>query len=171
MIFLQYCGKVTNKFKCLLKKLGVPIKVILTLRKLRTVLSSLKPFIEKSFKRGIQLHVRDVIRAMLDNQFDIYLPANKHSRINSRGITFSFVYNITFPLTMKLNSDHVKFLEVITYQRSVILLMALSLVLIQKTNIEAILWSLSFKIRRTYISSRFIINFLFFVSLVLDGCV
>ena len=53
MIFLQYRGKLTDKFKCSLRKLGVPIKIILTLRKLRTVLPSLKPLIEKSFKSGI----------------------------------------------------------------------------------------------------------------------
>lgn len=53
MIFLQYRGKLTDKFKCSLRKLEVPIKVILTLRKLKTVLPSLKPAIEKSFKSGI----------------------------------------------------------------------------------------------------------------------
>ena len=53
MIFLQYRGKLTDKFKCSLRKLGVPIKVILTLRKLKTVLPLLKPSIEKSFKSGI----------------------------------------------------------------------------------------------------------------------
>ena len=52
MIFLQYRGKLTDKFKCSLKKL-VPIKVILTLKKLKTVLPSLKPAIEKPFKSGI----------------------------------------------------------------------------------------------------------------------
>ena len=34
MIFLQYRGRVTDKFKYALMKLELPIKVILTLRKL-----------------------------------------------------------------------------------------------------------------------------------------
>ena len=53
MVFLQYRGRVTDKFKYALMKLELPIKVILTLRKLKTVLPSLKPSIEKSFKSGI----------------------------------------------------------------------------------------------------------------------
>ena len=53
MVFLQYRGKVTEKFKYSLKSMELPIKVILTLRKLKTVLPSLKPAVEKSFKSGI----------------------------------------------------------------------------------------------------------------------
>ena len=53
IIFVQYRGKLTDKFKSSLKKLEIPCKVILTLRKLKTVLPSLKPSIEKSFKSGI----------------------------------------------------------------------------------------------------------------------
>jgi len=49
MIFLQ----VTEKFKYSLKTMELPIKVILTLRKLKTVLPSLKPSVDKSFKSGI----------------------------------------------------------------------------------------------------------------------
>jgi len=53
LIFLQYRGKVTEKFEYSLKTMKLPIKVILTLRKLKTVLPSLKPSVDKSFKSGI----------------------------------------------------------------------------------------------------------------------
>ena len=53
MFFLQYRGKVTEKFKLSLMKMEIPIKIILTLRKLKMVLPSLKPSVEKSFKSGV----------------------------------------------------------------------------------------------------------------------
>ena len=58
MIFLQYRGRVTDKFKYSLKKLELPVKVILTLRKLKTVLPSLKTSIEKSLKSGIVYQIK-----------------------------------------------------------------------------------------------------------------
>ena len=53
MIFLQYRGKLTEKFEHALKRLEAPCKVIMTLRKLKTVLPSLKAPVKKSLKSGV----------------------------------------------------------------------------------------------------------------------
>ena len=42
MIFSQYRGKLTEKFEHALKRIEAPCKVTMTLRKLETVLPSLK---------------------------------------------------------------------------------------------------------------------------------
>ena len=48
MIFIQYRGKLKDKFEHAMKKMEDPCKVILTLRKLKSVLPSLKLSVEKS---------------------------------------------------------------------------------------------------------------------------
>ena len=50
MVFLQYRGKVSEKFEWALKRLKIPCKVIFTLKSLRMELPSLKPAVEKCFK-------------------------------------------------------------------------------------------------------------------------
>ena len=50
LLFLQYRGKLTDNFKCTLKRIQAPCKTILTLRKLKTVLPALKPPIEKALQ-------------------------------------------------------------------------------------------------------------------------
>ena len=50
MVFLQYRGRVSEKFEESLKKLKAPCKVIFTLKKLKMDLPSLKPPVEKCYK-------------------------------------------------------------------------------------------------------------------------
>ena len=53
LLFLQYRGKVTEEYVQALNKLNAPCKVILTLRKLKTVMPSLKVAVDKSFKSRV----------------------------------------------------------------------------------------------------------------------
>ena len=53
MVFLQYRGKLTERFEHALKKIEAPCKIIMTLRKLKTVLPSLKSPVEKGLKSGV----------------------------------------------------------------------------------------------------------------------
>ena len=46
MIFLQFRGKVSENFEAGLKKLKAPCKVIFGMKKLKTVLPSLKPKVD-----------------------------------------------------------------------------------------------------------------------------
>ena len=50
MIFIQYRGKVTEKFEQALKRIQAPCKMIQTIRKLKTILPSLKAPVEKPLK-------------------------------------------------------------------------------------------------------------------------
>lgn len=47
MAFMQYRGEITDRFVQKLKETGAPVKPILTLRKVKTVLPSLKEKVEK----------------------------------------------------------------------------------------------------------------------------
>lgn len=49
-LFVEYRGKISDQFKHSLHKLNAPCQVIFTLKKLKNVLPSLKPAIEKSFR-------------------------------------------------------------------------------------------------------------------------
>jgi hypothetical protein len=53
LVFLEYRGRVSEKFERSLKKLQTPCKVVFTLRKIKTALPSLKPTIEKSLKSKV----------------------------------------------------------------------------------------------------------------------
>ena len=53
LIFLQYRGKVTENFERALKRLNAPCKVITTIKKIKTVLPSLKAPVEKAMKSGL----------------------------------------------------------------------------------------------------------------------
>ena len=53
LLFLQYRGKVTEDYVRALDKLNAPCKLILTLRKLKTVLPSLKVPVEKSLQSRV----------------------------------------------------------------------------------------------------------------------
>ena len=53
LLFLQYRGKCTEKYASDIKKTGVCVKPIFTLRKLRTVTPSLKEPVVKSLKSGV----------------------------------------------------------------------------------------------------------------------
>ena len=46
MIFTQFKGKVSESFEVVLKKLKAPCKVIFGMKKLKTVLPSLKPKVD-----------------------------------------------------------------------------------------------------------------------------
>ena len=52
-LFIQYRGKCTKDNARALHKINAPCTIILTLRKLKTVLPSLKPPVEKMLKSGL----------------------------------------------------------------------------------------------------------------------
>ena len=53
MLKIQYRGKSTEDYARALHKINAPCKVVMTLRKLKTVLPSLKPSVEKMIKSGV----------------------------------------------------------------------------------------------------------------------
>ena len=57
MIFIQYRGRVTDKFENALKRLKAPCKFIATLKKTKTCLPSLKQPVEKSLKSRVVYHI------------------------------------------------------------------------------------------------------------------
>ena len=58
MIFVQYRGKLSEKFEGALKKLEAPCKVIFTLRKLKTCLPSLKPSVDVSLRSKVVYEIK-----------------------------------------------------------------------------------------------------------------
>ena len=52
-IFIQYRGKYTEDYARALHKIKAPCVMVMTLRKLKTVLPSLKPSVEKLMKSGV----------------------------------------------------------------------------------------------------------------------
>ena len=53
LVFIEYRGKVTDDYCRALRKIDAPCQPVLTLRKLKTVLPSLKPTIEKRIRSHI----------------------------------------------------------------------------------------------------------------------
>ena len=52
-LFLNYRGKVSETYPLSLHKIEAPCRIIFTLRKLKTILPSLKPPVQKLFKSGV----------------------------------------------------------------------------------------------------------------------
>ena len=73
LIFLAYRGKVSEKFESSLRRIKAPVKVIFVLKKLKTLLPSLKPDVEKAYKSGVvyKLNIHVVRRAMSDKPTNI----------------------------------------------------------------------------------------------------
>ena len=55
---MQYRGKCTENYARALQKINAPCVVVMMLRKLKTVLPSLKPAIEKMIRSGIVYEIR-----------------------------------------------------------------------------------------------------------------
>ena len=53
LIFIEYRGKITENFVRALRKTKAPCQPVMTLRKLKTVMPSLKPKIEKRVRSHI----------------------------------------------------------------------------------------------------------------------
>ena len=53
LLFLQYRGKCSERYASDLRKTGVPIRIVFTLRKIRTVTPSLKEPVEKTLRSGV----------------------------------------------------------------------------------------------------------------------
>jgi len=53
LLFVQYRGKNSEKYASDIKRTGVPVKIVFTLRKLKTVTPSLKPPIEKALRSKV----------------------------------------------------------------------------------------------------------------------
>ena len=52
-IFVQYRGKATEKLAMSFKRLNAPCKMVMTTRKLKTIMPSLKPTVPKMFSSGV----------------------------------------------------------------------------------------------------------------------
>lgn len=122
MIFIQYRGKVTEKFKQSLNKLQAPCTVIETLRKLKTVLPSLKPAIDKELKSGIIYEIccsRCNSRYVGQSTRHLLTRIKEHSRASSPvGLHFRACDSI---VTM----DDVKILATAKFQKQLMILEAL----------------------------------------------
>ena len=58
MIFIQYRGKGTDEYAKALHTINVPCTLIMTLRKLRTTMPSLKPQVEKTLQSGTVYRIK-----------------------------------------------------------------------------------------------------------------
>ena len=58
LIFVQYRGRITERFEQSLKRCMAPCKVVYTLCKVKSVLLSLKTPVEKAFKSGLVYQIR-----------------------------------------------------------------------------------------------------------------
>ena len=58
MVFVQYRGRVSGKVKDSLKRINAPSRIVFTIRKLKTVLPSLKPPMEMSLKSRVVYHIK-----------------------------------------------------------------------------------------------------------------
>ena len=57
MLFIQYRGKCTEEYARALHKINAPCRIVMTLRKLKTVLPSLKPPIERMMKSNVVYNI------------------------------------------------------------------------------------------------------------------
>ena len=57
MMMVQYRGKTSEDYARALHKINAPCRIVMTLRKLKTVLPSLKPAVEKMLKSGVVYHI------------------------------------------------------------------------------------------------------------------
>ena len=57
MVFVQYRGRVSDKFEDSLKRINAPSKIIFTIRKLKSVLPSLKPKVDEPLKSRVVYHI------------------------------------------------------------------------------------------------------------------
>ena len=58
LVFIQYRGTVSEKFKDSLKRIKAPSKIVFTIRKLKTVLPSLKTKSDESLKSRVVYQIR-----------------------------------------------------------------------------------------------------------------
>ena len=58
LVFIEYRGKVTDDYCRALRKTGAPCQPVLTLRKLKTVMPSLKPTIKKHVRSHIVYRIK-----------------------------------------------------------------------------------------------------------------
>ena len=58
IIFVQYRGKLSEKFEGAFKRLEAPCKVIFTLRKIKTCLPSLKPLVNVSLRSKVVYKIK-----------------------------------------------------------------------------------------------------------------
>jgi len=79
-LFAQYRGKCSDQYARALHNIQAPCRVIMTLRKLKTVLPSLKPPVEWSLRSDViyQLLVRAARCAMLARLTDICYIASRN---------------------------------------------------------------------------------------------
>ena len=56
--FIQYRGKVTGDYARSLHKINAPVTIVMTLRKMKTVLPSLKPRVDKFLRSGVVYQIQ-----------------------------------------------------------------------------------------------------------------
>ena len=85
---MQYRGKSSEKYASDIKRTGVPVKIVFTLRKLKTVTPSLKPPMKRLLEAKLytNLPVHAVKRAMWGLHLDIYKLGSKSIFRGKRGL-------------------------------------------------------------------------------------
>ena len=86
LLFVQYRGKVTEKFESNLKRINAPCKVVMTLKKTRNVMPSLKSNVEKALKSGIVYKItcsRCTARYVGQTSRHLLYRMKEHKRITS----------------------------------------------------------------------------------------
>ena len=122
MIMIQYRGKPTDKFEKSLKSINAPCKIVKTLRKLKTVLPSLKPSIEKSLKSGVVYQIscsRCNSRYVGQTARHLLTRIKEHSRVSSKVGSHFKECNCTLTL------NDVKILGMCNSQKKLLILEAL----------------------------------------------
>ena len=122
LMFVQYRGKSTDKFEISLKRIKAPCKVIKTLRKLKTVLPSLKPSIEKELKSNVVYQIscsRCASRYVGQTTRHLVTRSEEHARISSKvGSHFNRCNN-------KVTMDDVKIIDQSNSAKKLLILEAL----------------------------------------------
>ena len=86
MLLIQYRGKCTEAYARALHRIDAPCTVVMTLRKLKTVMPSIKPPVKKrcEVELSINLHVQAVGPVMLDRPSGTYNHASEN--INAQAL-------------------------------------------------------------------------------------
>ena len=86
LLFVQYRGKCTEAYAQSLRRCNAPCTIVMTLRKLRTVLPSLKPPVEKMIRSGTVYQIQcPCCQACYVGQTSRHLQARFREHINNTG--------------------------------------------------------------------------------------
>ena len=116
MVMINYRGKVSKDFVRSLHRINAPCNVIMTLRKLKTVLPSLKPSVEKFHKSGV-IYKLDCpcCNACYVGQTSWHLLTRFKEHCNRKGPVKSHLLNCKTKLTLKMSQFYTKHPEEKTF--------------------------------------------------------